>query len=61
MLNTPEAKVRHKQRILRHVHASHAILASKGVSPPKTHKGLRELLGRNLSKLAYWKRSLEGI
>ena len=31
-------------------HASHAILASKGVSPPKTHKGLRELLGRELIK-----------
>ena len=27
-------------------HSSQAILASKGVSPPKTHKGLRELLGK---------------
>jgi len=31
-------------------HASQAILASKGVSPPKTHKGLRELLGREVIK-----------
>ncbi len=29
-------------------HASQAILASKGFSPPKTHKGLRELLGREI-------------
>ena len=27
-------------------HASQAILALKGIRPPKTHKGLRELLGR---------------
>lgn len=31
-------------------HASKAILAYKGVSPPKTHKGLRELLGREVIK-----------
>lgn len=29
-------------------HASQAILASKGVSPPRTHKGLRELLGKEV-------------
>jgi len=29
-------------------HASQAILALKGISPPKTHKGLRELLGREI-------------
>jgi len=29
-------------------HASQAILASKGVTPPKTHKGLREMLGRKV-------------
>jgi len=29
-------------------HASQAILASKGIRPPKTHKGLRELLGRKI-------------
>lgn len=29
-------------------HASQAILASKGFSPPKTHKGLRELLGKEV-------------
>ena len=26
-------------------YASQAILASRGITPPKTHKGLRELLG----------------
>jgi len=31
-------------------HASQAILASKGISPPKTHKGLRELLGKEVIK-----------
>lgn len=31
-------------------HASQAILAAKGLSPPKTHKGLRELLGREFIK-----------
>jgi len=31
-------------------HASQAILASKGISPPKTHRGLRELLGREVIK-----------
>jgi len=29
-------------------HASQSIFASKGVSSPKTHKGLRELLGREV-------------
>lgn len=29
-------------------HASYAILASKGIRPPKTHKGLRKLLGREV-------------
>jgi len=29
-------------------HASQAILASRGIRPPKTHKGLRELLGREI-------------
>ena len=29
-------------------HASQAILVSKGIRPPKTHKGLRELLGREI-------------
>ena len=29
-------------------HASQAILASRGIKPPKTHKGLRKLLGREI-------------
>jgi len=29
-------------------HASQAILASRGIRPPKTHKGLREMLGREI-------------
>jgi len=29
-------------------HASQSVLGSKGVSPPKTHKGVRELLGREV-------------
>jgi len=29
-------------------HASRAILASKVISPPKTHKGLREMLGKEI-------------
>ena len=32
------------------VHASHEISASKGIFPPKTRKGLRELLGRETIK-----------
>ncbi|MFQ5711995.1 MAG: HEPN domain-containing protein [Candidatus Geothermarchaeales archaeon] len=31
-------------------HASQAILASRGIRPPKTHKGLRELLGKEVIK-----------
>ncbi|MEM2027165.1 MAG: HEPN domain-containing protein [Candidatus Bathyarchaeia archaeon] len=31
-------------------HASQAILVAKGVSPPKTHKGLREKFGKEIIK-----------
>jgi len=29
-------------------HTSQAVLASRGIRPPRTHKGLRELLGREV-------------
>ena len=29
-------------------HAAQAILAFKGIAPPKTHKGLRELFGKEI-------------
>lgn len=39
-------------------HASQAILAAKGLSPPKTHKGLRELLGREFIKTGLLEKNL---
>ena len=40
-------------------HASQAILAAKGLSPPKTHKGLRELLGREFIKTGLLEKNSE--
>jgi uncharacterized protein (UPF0332 family) len=40
---------------------SQAILASKGIRPPKTHKGLRGLLGKEIIITSLLEKELERL